>query len=101
MKHTAELEAIGMDLGLLDLARSKSSELADLLAKVNGSIRETSPKLEIRNKAYSHLKEAVDEIHRVGQYVFWRNDAKLKGYISPYLKRMNQNQKRKLSQKEA
>jgi len=99
--NTAALEAIGVDLSLLDLAGSKSSELAGLLAKVNGSLRETSPKLEIRNKAYTHLKTAVDEIRRVGQYTFWRNDTRLKGYLSPYLKRANQNQKRKLSQKVA
>ena len=101
MKNTAELEAIGMDLNLLELAKTKSSELAGLLAKVNGSLRETSPKLEIRNKAYFHLKEAVDEIRRVGQYVFWRNEVRLKGYISPYLRRMNKNQKKKISEKVA
>ncbi len=100
-KNMAALEAIGMDLSLLDLASSKSSELAGLLAKVNGSLRETSPKLEIRNKAYTHLKVAVDEIRRVGQYVFWRDDTRLKGYASPYLKRANQTQKRKITQKEA
>ena len=93
-KHTAELEAIGLDLKLLDEARAKSFALAELLAKVNGSYRETSPMLEIRNKAYTHLKEAVDEIRRVGQYVFWRNEAKLKGYVSAYLHRMNIKKKK-------
>jgi hypothetical protein len=77
MKHTKELEAINLDLNLLDVARAKSFELADLLARVNSALRESNPVLEIRNKAYTHLKEAVDEIRRVGQYVFWRNDEKL------------------------
>ncbi len=95
MKHTTELESIGMDLALLDDARAKSFELAELLAKVNGSVQETSPTLEIRDKAFVHLKVAVDEIRRVGQYVFWRNNLKLKGYVSRYFRTINQRSRKK------
>jgi len=94
-KHTALLEAIGMDLKLLDEARKKSFELSELLAKVNGVNRETSPKLKLRDKAYSHLKEAVDEIRRAGQYVFWKNEVRFKGYASLYVKRNNSKSKTK------
>jgi hypothetical protein len=89
MKHSEALKTIGMDLSLLDTARAKSFELAGLLAKVNGAITETSPMLAVRNKAYTHLKSALDEIRRVGQYVFWRNDMRLKGYSSVYLRKVN------------
>ena len=98
MKHSEALTAIGMDLSLLDQARAKSFDLAGLLAKVNGAITETSPMLEVRNKAYTHLKETLDEIRRVGQYVFWRNDVRLKGYASAYNRKMNQIRKRKENQ---
>jgi hypothetical protein len=100
MKHTTELEAIGLDLSLLDTARAKSFELAELLAKVNGAFRESSPLQKTRNKAYFHLKKAVDEIRRVGQYVFWRNKDKLYGYSSLYMRRLNQTRKNKVDKAE-
>ena len=34
----------------------------------------------MRDKAYTHLKQAVDQVRECGQYVFWRNEARLKGY---------------------
>jgi hypothetical protein len=95
MKHTSELEAIGLDLSLLDTARAKSFELADLLAKVNGALSGTSPMLSIRNKAYTHLKEATDEIRRVGQFAFWRNEDRLGEYVSQYSRKLKQARKKK------
>jgi len=82
--HTAELEAVGMDLTMLDTARTKSFELATLLAKVNKSLKASSPFLDTRNKAYTHLKEATDEIRRIGQFVFWRDENKYANYVSQY-----------------
>jgi hypothetical protein len=96
LKHSEALKAIGMDLSLLDEARTKSFELAALLAKVNGAITETSPMLEIRNKAFTHLKTALDEIRRVGQYVFWRKDARLIGYTSDYFRKTHQKVAKKV-----
>ena len=87
MKHLEALKKIGVDETALEQARTKSFELAGLLAKVNGAITETSPMLGIRNKAFTHLKAALDEIRRVGQYTFWRNDARIKGYASVYLRK--------------
>jgi hypothetical protein len=95
LKHTAELKAIGLDLSLPDKARAKSFELTRLLGMVNSARSESNPKRELRNKAYAHLKEAVFEIRRLGQYAFWRNDDRLKGYVSPYLRSMNQKSKKK------
>jgi hypothetical protein len=43
----------------------------------------------IRDQAFTHLKEAVDLIRKCGQYVFWRNAARLKGYRSNYLRRLS------------
>jgi hypothetical protein len=93
--HAEELQSIGMDLTLLDAARDKSFELGELLGKVNGALTETSPLLVLRNKAYNHLKEAMDEIRRIGQFVFWRDNDRLSGYVSQYSRRKNQGRKRR------
>ena len=37
---------------------------------------------------YSTMKQAVDEIRATGQYVFWRDEDRKKGYVSQYLKRV-------------
>lgn len=98
--HREELEKIGYDLSKLDEARTKSLSLSKLLSEVNGTYKETSPLLDLRNKAYVHLKEAVDEIRRVGQYVYWKNEKQLRGYISLYLRKRNKVRSKKEDQQE-
>lgn len=74
------LEAIGMDLEELDDAAQWADELATLLAKVNGERNDdNSAKLQ-RDKAYTHLKEAVDEVRLTGKYVYRRDAEKLRGF---------------------
>lgn len=81
------LTKVNVDMGLFDLAETTSTEMADLLAKSNGA-RLTDNKLKItRDKAYTYMKEAVDEIRHHGQYVFWRNEERKKGYASRFLQR--------------
>jgi hypothetical protein len=94
-QNPKELEAIGFDFKTLEDAREKSFVLGGILADVKKALHDTNPVLELRNKAYSHLKEAVDEIRRKGQYAFWRDDDKLLGYGSPYLRKMNSRKKDK------
>jgi len=94
-RHINELQAIGLDLTLLETARSKSFELAELLAKVNGTKIDSNPAFITRNKAFIHLKEAVDEIRRVGQYVFWRNEVKFAVYSSNYYRNVNDPRRKK------
>ena len=43
----------------------------------------------IRDKAYTLLKWAVDEIRECGRFVFWRTPERLKGYSSPYWQARN------------
>jgi len=42
----------------------------------------------VRDQAYTHLKQAVDAVRACGQYLFWRNDERLKGYASRYLRKV-------------
>ncbi len=78
------LVAISLDLSLLDKSETTAQEMAVLLANSNGKRMEDSKTRILRDKAFSHMKIAVDEIRRCGQYIFWRDDQKRKGYVSKY-----------------
>jgi hypothetical protein len=80
------LTAIAFDLTLLDTAAQKADELASLLGIVTGDRMQYDEKRVIRDQAFSHLKEAVDVIRKFGQFVFWRNEKRKRGYISNYLR---------------
>jgi len=60
--NTAPLEAVSMDLTLLDQAAATADEMAEILGQATVGKEDKSPSRIIRDKAYSHLKEAVDEI---------------------------------------
>ena len=60
--------------------------MADLLSQVNGERDSDNQFKVMRDKAYTHLKEAVDEIRSCGKYVFWWDENRLKGYGSRYFK---------------
>ncbi|MCP5052249.1 MAG: hypothetical protein GY940_34090, partial [bacterium] len=79
------LEAIGFDMSLLDKAAQTSSEMARLLARVTTEKLAYSNTKRVRDQAYTHLKEAVDEIRECGRFVFWNNKGRLRGYRSHYM----------------
>ncbi len=79
-----------METSQLDLAASTSDSLAVVLANSNGEKLKDNEKRILRDKAYAHMKEAVDEIRRCGQYVFWRDKIRYTGYTSRFIKRKNQ-----------
>lgn len=82
-----ELQAINFDISVLDTAQQLSATMAKLLAKVTSStMYENSMVLQLRNRAYTHLKEAVDQIRNAGKYVFRKDSDRYKGYISNYRK---------------
>ena len=86
-ENSEPLTAIGFDLTLLDTAAAKSDGLADLLALANGDKAEQNESKVIRDKAYTCLKELVDEIRLAGKYVFRDDPNRYKGYTSSYWKR--------------
>jgi len=87
-KQNAELlQKTNFDLALLDKAAAISKDMAGLLSQSMVDSADSSRELVMRDKAYTHLKEAVDEIRSCGQYVFWNNEERLKGYISAYHKK--------------
>lgn len=84
--NTAPLKKIHFDLAKLDLAAKTSDDMATLLARANGDSLKFNEAKMLRDKAFTYLKEAVDEIRDCGKYVFRKKPEKLKGYISRYFK---------------
>jgi hypothetical protein len=89
--NPAPLVKISFDMKLLDQAEVQSAEMAKLLAKNNGDKMSVSASRVLRDKAYTYMKQAVDEIRQCGQYVFYRNEERKKGYISRYKKRLGKS----------
>lgn len=81
------LTTVGLDLTKLDTAVSYAESLGLLLAKVNGE-RSTNnkPTKDMRDRAFTYLKQAVDAIRATGQFVFWKDDEKAKHYASAYFR---------------
>ncbi|MBG6131632.1 hypothetical protein IWQ47_003048 [Aquimarina sp. EL_43] len=85
--NIAELEKAKYDLSNFDMAAQQSDSLAELLAKANGATLDNSKAKEIRDRAYTHLKEAIDELRETGKYAFRKDPERYKGYISQYKRR--------------
>jgi len=92
------LTAIGFDLSHLDLASNRADELADLLAEANGDKADQNESKVIRDKAYTQLKELVDEIREAGKYVFRNDNNRVKGYSSAYWRKIYNKHKSKNSE---
>ncbi len=86
---------IGRTVESLENAALMASQLAEIVATVNSEKQINAGFLEIRNKAYTLLKNAVDEIRESGRYVFWHNPDRLKGYSSAYWQSRNAVRKTK------
>lgn len=87
--NRAPLEKVGVNMQLFDLAATTADAMGLLLSQANGS-RLSGNALKVnRDKAYTYLKQAVDEIRRNGQYAFYRNEERKKGYVSRYLQKKN------------
>lgn len=87
--NVAPLQAIGFDLNKLNVAAETSNAMAELLAAANGDKSLQSETKMIRDKAFCYLKQRVDEIRAAGKYVFWKNEKRLKGYSSEFLRQKN------------
>ena len=81
------LQKINFDFEQLTQADETVIRLSPLLATAAGETSLDNEAKLNRDRAYTYLKEAADEIHAVGQYVFWRNRTRYHGYGSEYLRR--------------
>ena len=99
--NTRLLEAIKFDLTLLDKAAQTSGEMALLLDEMyrDSDLEKRSEAKKIRDQAYTHLKEAVDEIRETGRYVFRHDKKHVRAYASVYRRRIKRKQKKKPKKK--
>ncbi|WP_282035494.1 hypothetical protein [Saccharicrinis aurantiacus] len=78
------LMAMNFDLTKLDKAVTLSKSLSETLSIINGHAYVEEHRKEMRDKAFTLLKEVVDEVYEYGRFVF-RNDADhVKAYGSKY-----------------
>ena len=84
---TKELKAINFDMGRLTEAATSADELAVVLARANGEEADSSGSKLLRDRAFTHLKEAVDEVRVTGRYVFRKDIGRVKAYGSEYFRR--------------
>jgi hypothetical protein len=96
--YQAELERNGIDLCILDKAMKAGGDLTRLQAKLNAFKGGKAEGQFLRNKAYYHLREVVDEVRRIGKFVFWKNEERYKGYLSDFLKSKTHKLKHKNNQ---
>jgi hypothetical protein len=87
------LNAIGFDVKKLAQAATISDDLAAVLALANGEDGNEDNAKELRDKTYTYMKMAMDQIRSAGLYVFWRDEDRRKGYVSAYFRKKN-NQRR-------
>ncbi|MEO1253813.1 MAG: hypothetical protein AAFY41_02845 [Bacteroidota bacterium] len=81
------LDAIQFDSARLDASADLSVEMSKLLATMNGERADNNQAKTLRDKAYTYLKSAIDEIREAGKFVFWKDQNKAKGYTSQYHRR--------------
>ncbi|WP_299466042.1 hypothetical protein [uncultured Microscilla sp.] len=85
--NMAELDKIKFDPARLDFAATQADQLADMLALANGTTQDTNQAKLLRDAAFAHLKEAVDEIRTAGKYAFRKQKDRYQGYTSQYHKK--------------
>ncbi|MDQ1350398.1 MAG: hypothetical protein QG657_699 [Acidobacteriota bacterium] len=93
------LEAIPFDKSLLEKAAQASYDLSMVLADAIRDRMRPSNAKEIRDLAYTRLKEAVDEIRFYGRYVFRGNKERLIGYRSEHIRQMKTRRARERKKK--
>lgn len=90
------METINYDITKFDLAAATADRMASVLGDVNGHMYVNDERKLIRDKAYTLLKEVVDEIRSYGRFVFRKDARHVKAYSSKYQReRMSEYRKKK------
>ena len=93
------LESVGFDMTLLEKADRKADELRRIFSEATNSRLRFPEAQDIRNRAYTHLREAVEEIRTCGRFVFKGNKERLYGYRSNYLRSRNIKHRKEKTEK--
>jgi len=90
--NSEQLEAINLDLSILEQAAQTSDEMANLLGATTVERAECNAAVKLRNQSYTYLKQSVDEVRNFGQYVFWKDEDRYWGYGSDYMRKIRRRQ---------
>ncbi len=93
------LEAVSLDLLKLDRATELAEQGGVLLGKVNGD-RDDHLKIDkdMRDRAFTYLKEAVDTIREAGRFLFWKDEEKAEQYASAYFRKLREAREDKVEE---
>ena len=86
-EHVDLLEAAGFDPALLDQLASMSDLVADQYALAREEKATGRGSKAQRDRAYTFLRAAVEEIRAAGRFLFWNDEARLRGYRSEYARK--------------
>lgn len=89
------LKTIGFDTQKIKLAQLLSNQSQDILADLNKFKKSGKETKIYRDKAYTYLKQLMDELKEGGKYIFRHNPERLKGYKSEYINRKNLHARKK------
>jgi len=88
-EYPEPLQNNGFDLSKLDKAEQLSDECNELLGRVHGARTSNNEGAkDMRDRAYSYLKQAVDAIREAGRFVFWKDEERAALYASAYSREM-------------
>lgn len=94
-----DLTTVGLDLTKLDTAETYAESLGTLLAEVNGTHSiNNKPTKDMRDRAFTYLKQGIDAIKATGQFVFWKDEEKAKHYASAYHRKDPKEQEVEISE---
>lgn len=86
-KNKDLLKTVGADLALIDELREVQQDLRTYhLGAITKGQNDRRRKCS-RNKAYTFLRAALEELRRCAEHALWDNPERLKGYQSQYFKR--------------
>jgi hypothetical protein len=88
-EHPDLLETAGFELCRLDELAALSDDIANLFSLAEEARRAGSGAKAVRDRAYTFLKMALDEIREAARFLFRRNPERLDGYRSEYFRRKN------------
>ena len=87
-QYPEPLKAILFDATKTERAKQISLDLLDLMNQVDGMKNSKNrPEKIMRDRAYTYLKQLVDEIRDYGKYIFWNDEEKQKRYSSEYMRK--------------
>ncbi len=83
-EYPNELLKTTFNIDDLDKSINLSIKMGESMAKSKIYSKHSTNSKIIRDRAYTHLKIATDEIRRVGKFTFWRNPEIVHDYASKY-----------------